>query len=193
MPSQDPIEDFNSRLDALRRGDEPALDGLSEADRQALELARRLAALNPSQDSRLRYPLRHALLQRAHSRDAFACMRRVELSRLSLLPSLSLALAFVVILTWAFTGLSAAVGSSYQALPTSYYQPVVTGQQTAPPVVAAKQAFVLQPIPTPLAPHSPAATAVTAVSLDPSQTPMLNFQETPPTASLTGGDHRNNA
>lgn len=192
-PDRKRVEEFNRRLDALLDEDTPDSAGLSADDHQALDLARRLAALNPSIESRSRYPLRRRLLEQAARRNRRSSLwdgflQIWEAGRPSLTPSLSLGLALVFVLAWVFTGLSASMRLDHTAIPTAYNLPVITDGSAAPlppeDEVRIVAGFSPQPIPTPLAPAdiSTGAPRVRVTSL-PRQTPALSAQNRPPTGA----------
>jgi len=158
MLEPDPLEAFNHRLEALLEGGRPpeagAGDTLPPADRQALEVAARMAALNPSLESSARYPLRRRLL----AGPPFGEPRRSWKSaarRLS--PGLALLLALVCVFAGMAAGLSV---TPTQAAPnvaqTAAWQPL-TASSPAQPEQPALQLNPI-PVPTPLAP--PGSTAL---------------------------------
>lgn len=158
MIEPDPLEAFNRRLEALLDGGQQpeagAREALPPADRQALEIAVRLAALNPSLESSARYPLRRRLLAGL----PFGEPRRSwESAARRLSPGLALLLALVCVFAGMAAGLSV---SPTQAAPsvaqTAAWQPLTASS----PMQSEQPVLQLNPIPapTPLAP--PGSTAL---------------------------------
>jgi hypothetical protein len=164
MSEPDALEAFNRRLEALLAGDErpdaaPA-ENLPDVEQQALEMAARLAALNPSQESRLRYPLRRRLLAAPDAvSSSSGTWRSWRISALRLTPSLAL----LLVLTCVFVGTAAGLSASptQAAVPgaeqTAALQPSVASAPARPGQLAPQLDPI--PIPTPLAPPGSATLA----------------------------------
>jgi hypothetical protein len=191
-PRLDRIEAFNHRLDTdldptAANFADPS-DPFLPADQEALALARRLAALNPSRESRLRYPLRRRLLGQAaaHARRSTRGNEGLHLLpsfRMRPAAGLSMSLALIFLFAWVFAGLSLAGGGS-PVTPTAYRIPETAaglGAPLPPETDTLTAGLSPQPIPTPGATlaHISETTATQGIGF-PRQTPALTGQHSLP-------------
>ena len=153
-------ETFDRHLDALLQGDETSPDDLQAAERQALEIARRLAVLDLSGQSEVRYTLRRRLAQNARLRihprrgpDRNLALRPLVALTMAL-PGATLLFVLVFVLGWTFTNLGRLPASSGLVSATAFAMPGLALESGLPPAENSftVQAFVPQPLPTPIAP-----------------------------------------
>ena len=177
MSHRKQIEAFNRHLDALLRSDEDDPGTLQEADLQALEIARRLAALDLSAQSKQRYTLRRKLAQNVRLCTQASSRRNLRLrlqppSALSMaLPGATLLFVLVFVLGWTFANLGRLPASGDLVSATAYALPGAAIESGLPPQVDSHvaQAFAPQPLPTPIAPRQ--LTTHAPSTSDPNQTP----------------------
>ena len=171
------IEAFNHHLDAMLCGDETDLNSASENDRQALEIASRLAALDLSAQSKQRYAFRRKLFQgtrlrtKAPPRLGWPQWFRPSPALVIAIPGATLLFVLVFVLGWTFTNLGRLPDSVDPVSATAFAIPGTSIESSLPPVAdqGAAQAFAPQPLPTPIAPRQ--STVYTLSTVGPDQTP----------------------
>jgi hypothetical protein len=181
-------EAFNHHLDRLLHGDETDPDNLPEDDRQALGIARRLAALDLSAQSEVRYSLRRRLAQNARLRSQPGPRTgrnpalRPLVALTMALPGATLLFVLAFVLGWTFTNLGRLPASSGLASATAFAMPGTALESSLPPAEnsLSVQTFAPQPLPTPIAP--PQAAVYAPSTFSPDRTPS---QTSPRTGSIT--------
>ena len=188
MTQRKQIEVFNHHLDTLLHGDEASPESLPDVERQALGIARHLAALDLSAQSKVRYPLRRQLAQNARLRSQ-KTLGHVQIRSLQpsaalaiALPSATLLFVLVFVLGWTFTNLSLSPASGGLVSTTASAMPGAVIESSLPPGEnnPVLQAYAPQPLPTPIAPRQSSTYAPSTFS--PDQTP----SQTSPRAGLIG-------
>jgi hypothetical protein len=187
MAQRKQIETFNRHLDVLLQGGETDPDDLQAADQQALGIARCLAVLDLSAQSEVRYSLRRRLAQNARLRThprrgpGWNLALRPLAALTMALPGATLLFVLVFVLGWTFTNLGRLPASSGLVSATAFAMPETTLESGLPPVEDSPtfQAFVPQPLPTPIAP--PQSTTYASSTFGPYQTPS---QTSPRTGSI---------
>lgn len=186
MSQPERIEVFNHHLDELLSGAEPDPNALPDTDLQALEIANRLAALDLSVESKQRYALRRKLIVSARQPNRPSIWRPW---RLPLKPAAALAIAvpgatllfvWIFVLGWTFTNLGRPPASNGQVSATAFAISRTSIESGLPPLTDDRtaQAFVPQPLPTPIAPRQ--LTTNTPPAENVNQVPLLTSQRTNP-------------
>ena len=190
MSQRKKIEAFNRYLDELLLGDETDPSALPEADQQLLGIARRLAALDLSAQSKQRFSLRRKLAQNAHLRNhvwARASWRpsiSLQATWAIGLPSATLLFVLVFVLGWTLANLGRPPASGDLVTATALAIPGSSIESELPPLGkhSSEQAFVPQPLPTPIAPRQ--STTQRPTTAGPDQTPQLTSWRTGRTGDI---------
>lgn len=142
------IEGLNRRIDEILSGEAERSSDMLEEDSQALQLARRLAELNPSRQSHNRWVIRRELLRQA------SLSHQSIRSPIALLdPAIASLLCLVLVFGLFFSSLGSSLtagersGNADSATPAAaiYFSGEAAGE-------LATAAMLPEPVPTPLAP-----------------------------------------
>ncbi len=177
------VERFNQELDAILQGRLPESQDLAEGDRQALDVARQLAALDLSSQSRVRQRLRQDLVSRVRQSPVgipgkwsatglLATPNGPVFSLLRVLPGTLFLVMLALLFGWMFSGLTRLEVTHSPMPATAYVTPgdrLESSPATTNNSTLQSRTIAPRPIPTPLAPPPSAFQAEADLQMTPPQ------------------------